>query len=352
LRFNQFGGSAGGPIKKDKAFWFADYQGNREDLGGSVLTRVPTAAERTGDLSDLGVNIYDPTTGNLDGSGRSLFPGIPASAIVPQATNLMNFLPLPNVPGATGAEPNYTGSGANVFDTNQTDIRIDHYVTPKFNYFGTFSYQSVYVYSPGVFGLYGGPQIPPTGVDIYSGRSNDLLENGVISLNYVFNPNLLTDFRFGATRYRIRENPLDINYALANQVGIPGINLPQLSGSGGLPDLNINGTGAFSMGYQCNCPLHETENVFQWVSDWTNTRGKHTARWGVDIQAAQNLRLPSDNHRAGVYAFNPQVTASLADPTAGAGLASFEQPHQRAVSVLEHRTVCPGHLARQPQPHR
>lgn len=325
LRFNQFGGSLGGPIKKDKAFWFFDYQGNRENLGGSVLTRVPTAAERGGDLSDLGTNIYDPATGNPDGSGRLLFNGgiIPSNRIVPQAANLLNFLPAPNVPGATGAAPNYAATGVNNYDTDQFDVRVDHYATSKLNYFGTFSYEGVYVRSPGAFGLYGGPQLSPQGVNIYSGRSNDLLDNGVLGINYVISPTLLTDFRFGATRYRVLENPLDADVALANQVGIPGINLPQLAGSGGLPDLNINGTGAFQMGYSCNCPLHQTENLFQWMSDWTKISGNHTIKWGGEVQAAQNLRLPSDQHRAGVYAFNSSVTASLADPSSGLGIASF-----------------------------
>ncbi|MDE3180305.1 MAG: TonB-dependent receptor, partial [Acidobacteriota bacterium] len=325
LRFNQFGGSIGGPIKKDKAFWFFDYQANRENLGGSTLTRVPTAAERTGNLSDLGTNIYDPTTGNLNGSGRLLFAGgvIPPGQIASQASKLLAFLPSPNVPGAAGSEPNYAASGVNNYDTDQFDIRIDHYVTSKLNYFGTFSYEGVYVRSPGAFGLYGGPQLSPQGVNIYSGRSNDLLDNGVLGVNYVFSPTLLGDFRFGATRYRVLENPLDANVSLASQVGIPGINLPQLAGSGGLPDLNINGTGSFSMGYSCNCPLHQTENLFQWMTDWTKISGNHTVKWGGEIQAAQNLRLPSDQHRAGVYAFNSSVTSSLADTKAGLGLASF-----------------------------
>ena len=325
LRFNQFGGSIGGPIVKDKLFFFGDAQLNRENLGGSVLTRVPTAAERNGNLSDLGVRIYDPATGNPDGSGRTLFPNatIPQNRISPQATALLNFLPLPNVPGATGAEPNYAVSGVNNFDTNQFDIRIDHYVNNKLNYFGTFSYAGVTVISPGAFGLYGGPQISPTGVNMYQGQSNSLLLNGTLGVNYVFSPTLLGDFRFGANRYRINEFPLDINQNLAQQVGIPGINLPTLAGSGGLPDFNINGTGAFIMGYRCNCPLDEIENVFQWVTDWTKTSGNHMIKWGAEVQAAQNLRLPSDNHRAGVYNFNPSVTASANDTSAGSGLASF-----------------------------
>jgi outer membrane receptor protein involved in Fe transport len=337
LRFNQFGGSLGGPIKKNKAFWFFDYQGNRENLGGSVLTRVPTMAERQGNLTDLGVNIYNPTTGNPDGSGRQLFSDptrataanpmglniIPMGQIAPQATQLLNFLPTPNVPGAVGPGPNYAVSGVNNYNTDQFDIRVDHYVTSKLNYFATYSYEGVTVRSPGAFGLYGGPEISPSGVNMYEGVSNDRLENGVLSANYVFNPNLIADFRFGANRYRIIENPLDSGVNLASQVGIPGINLPQLAGSGGLPDLNINGAGAFQMGYQCNCPLHETENVFQWTTDWTKIFGRHTIRWGAEVQAAQNLRLPSDQHRAGVYAFNPSVTAAAFDPSAGTGLASF-----------------------------
>ncbi len=325
LRFNQFGGSIGGPIKKNKMFWFGDFQLNRENLGGSVLTRVPTALERQGNLSDLGVPIYNPTTGNASGSGRALFPNatIPQSMIAPQATKLMDFLPSPNIAGATGAAPNYAVSGVNHYDTNQFDLRFDQYVTNKLNYFGTYSYAGVNVLSPGAFGLYGGPEISPTGVNMYEGQSNDLLEDAEFSLNYVFSPTLLADFRFGGMRYHIVENALDSHTSLAQQVGIPGINVSQLFGSGGLPDLYINGTGAFAMGYQCNCPLHENENVFAWVTDWTKIVGNHTIKWGAQIQSASNLRLPSDNHRAGVYQFNPSVTASAIDPSAGSGLASF-----------------------------
>lgn len=106
MRYDQLGGSIGGPIKRNKMFYFGDFL-NRENLGGSVLTRVPTAAERQGNLSDLGVNIYNPTTGNPDGSDRTLFTNarIPTGMISPQAAKLLSFLPLPNVPGATGAEP-------------------------------------------------------------------------------------------------------------------------------------------------------------------------------------------------------------------------------------------------------
>jgi TonB dependent receptor-like, beta-barrel len=236
---------------------------------------------------------------------------------------LLNLLPFPNVPGAVGPAPNYAVTGVNNYDTDQFDVRVDHYLTSSLNYFGRFSYTNVYLRSPGAFGLYGGPQLSPQGVNISEGLNNDLVESGVIGLNYVFSPTLLTDFRFAATRYRIIGNPLDINQPLATQAGIPGLNIPGHPDTFGLPDLAINGTGAFTMGYQCNCPLHETENLFQWISNWTKVKGNHTLKWGVELQRAQNLRLPSDNHRAGVYQFQPSVTSSATDPSAGSGLASF-----------------------------
>ncbi len=128
LRWNQFGGSLGGPAIKNKLFWFGDYQGTQRRLGASELVRVPTVAERGGDLSDLGTPIYDPSTGNADGTGRSQFPGgvIPASQISAPITKLLGVLPTPNLVPANAADPNYAASAVDQFDTNQFDIRVDH----------------------------------------------------------------------------------------------------------------------------------------------------------------------------------------------------------------------------------
>jgi hypothetical protein len=320
LRWNQFGGSIGGPFKKDKLFGFFDYQGTRRLQGGSVLTRVPTAAERHGDLSDLGVNIYDPTTGNPDGSGRTQFPGnvIPEGRITPQAKNLLALLPMPNVPGATGASPNYAVSQVENFNQNQWDIRVDHYLTQKLHYFGRYDYFGSKIVAPAAFGLYGGPQ-PFTA---FEGQSLARNQNGALRATYDISPSMLADFSFGATRYRVIVTSLDGNLPLATQVGILGLNIPGHPDTLGLPDLFIDGTGGFQMGYQCNCPLHETENVFDWQTTWTWIKGNHTLKWGADIQAAQNLRLPSDQHRAGVYHFDPNQTAD-AVLGGGLGIASF-----------------------------
>ena len=321
LRWNQFGGSLGGPIIKNKLFWFGDYQGTQRRIGASQTLRVPTAAERSGDLSDLGVPIFDPTTGNPDGTGRLQFPGnvIPSAQISGPGAKLMSILPMPNLSPANPADNNYVTSAVEKYDTNQFDLRMDHYLTDKLRYFGRYSYLGANINAPGPFGLYGGPAFNQWG---FTGASDARNQNLAISTSYTFNPNFLTEFRYGFSRYRVTVSSLDGTQALANQVGIPGLNIQGRPDTLGLPDLNINGTGGFQMGYRCNCPLQQRESLNDFVSNWTKISGNHTFKWGATLELAWNQRLPSDDHRAGLYDFNPSVTA-LAPSTGGLGLASF-----------------------------
>jgi hypothetical protein len=321
LRWNQFGASLGGPAIKNRLFWFGDYQGTYRRIGASESVRVPTAAERTGGLGDLGVAVYDPGTGTSAGTGRSLFPGgvIPASRIPSPVTQLLNALPLPNLAPSNAAAPNYVASNVEQFDTQQFDVRADHYVNDKLRYFGRYSFLKATLNAPGPFGLYGGPAFNAWGV---TGASDALNQNVVADGNYTFNPTLLADFRFGYSRYHVQASPLDIGQQLASQVGIPGLNDPNRPDTWGLPDLNINSAGGFSMGYSCNCPLNEREFIYDYATTWTKVAGNHTLKFGATWEHAGNLRLPSDDHRAGNYTFDPSVT-SLAPGTGGLGLATF-----------------------------
>lgn len=339
LRWNQFGGSLGMPIFKDKLFVFGDYQGTRQRNGGSILTFVPTAAERAGDLSAFGVNIYNPTTGDATGGGRTQFSDpsrataanpsglniIPASAISSQATNLLNFVPMPNLTPSDPASPNYTASGVQIYDTNQFDIRVDHYLTQKVRYFGRYSYGAYFVNTPGAFQLAGGPQFNGF---TFEGISHGLNQNAIGAVTWEVNPSLVGDFRFGFTRYRVVVTAPDETQQLATAAGIPGLNDPGRPDTWGLPDVTVGGshtasTGGFQMGYQCNCPLHETEQEYQGTTNWTKYIGKHSLKFGADLRKRRNLRLPSDQHRAGVYDFNSSVTSISSNTDSGLGLASF-----------------------------
>ena len=326
--WNQFGGSIGGPIQKDKTFFFGDYQGTRQKNGGSLLTRVPTAAERAGNLSDLNTAIFNPCNGsncNIDPSVRQQFPGaiIPSNLLSPQAEALLNYIPLPNIAGATGAAPNYAASGVGIPTWDAFDVRIDRYQTQKMHMFGRYSFLQVTQTNPGAFGLEaGGPTYSTTAFSGAASLRDQSLSYGV---DYVIRPDWLTDFRFGFFRYRVFVDPNGLGTAPATMAGAPGLNVDNFYTSG-MPAFYLQGTGGFNFGYalnvnSCNCPLNEQENEFQWVSNTTHTFGNHSLKFGVDVRYQQNLRVPSDSHRSGEITFT--ATTTEGPNGGGLGLASY-----------------------------
>ena len=367
LRWNQFGGSFGGPIKKDKLFFFADYQGTRRRRAASIVTTVPTDAERSGDLRALLGNyicsdgstsaspcaspymvgtteggsipaqanmIFSPATGAPDGSGRLAITTGGVPNVIPVTTpmaNLLKLLPAPNTaPGQFFN--NYIGSGGERFNSDQIDGRVDYNFSDKLHIFGRYTLADFDMQAPGAYGEEaGGPGL--NGL-LFAGQSVDRNQSLALGATYTLSNTLITDFRFGAFRYRIRVQPNGVGTTPALDAGLPGLNLGTTETSG-MPAFYVNGDGGFDMGYalginQCNCPLKETENQFQWVNNWTKIHGNHTFGWGVDIRRDQQQRIPSDSHRSGEMNFNSATTGNATldqltggSVTTGEGLASF-----------------------------
>jgi hypothetical protein len=344
-RQNQFGGAIGGRIIKDKLFFFGDAQLNREAQGGSVVTSVPDALNRAGNFSDWAAynsgnyTIYDPSTGNqTTGQGRTPFVNntIPTSQISPQALKILNYFPAPNItPQFGSSQPfynNYAANGAIAVTANQWDTREDYYLNEKSTIFGRYSYAAFTEAAPGVFGVIaGGPSF-----GTYAGSSQALNQSLAIGWTYTASPTLVNEVRFGYMRYHVFDVPQGYGTQPAAAAGIPGLNLDNTYTSG-LPYFNITSPqDAYKLGYalgvnSCNCPLTQTESQYQFVDNATKIIGKHTLKIGADIRYAQNLRVPSDVHRAGELTFNGTQTGVVAagaanigtNPSPGIGLATF-----------------------------
>jgi hypothetical protein len=346
-KWNQFGGSVGGAIIKNKLFYFGDYQGTRQANGFSQPITIPTAkvlstcTATTGncDLSEylgavsggggavLGGQVYNPTTGNQNtGAGRTQFAGnlIPVGMLDPVAVTLLKRFPQPTSGGITN---NFVVSGSGPFHANTFDGRGDYQAPGNLHIFGRYT-RAFYSLNgqPGLgigLGGLGG------GIGGLSGSSNIHNHSLATGFDKAISNTLLTDFRFGWFQYNPHSIKPDATVAAAQAAGLNGLNTSDPN-TGGLPSFNFDGMTLTNFGdglgpSRCNCPLIEKEHQYQFVNNWTKISGNHSMKVGVDLRFAHNFRFPSDNNRTGQLSFNHLETSSggSTGQVGGLDLASF-----------------------------
>ncbi len=330
--WKQFGGSVGGPVIKNKLFFFADYQGTKQQQGITNQYTVPTSTVLSTcgfgkpgdcDLSEYLVargavngQIYDPLTGNRStGTGRTAFANnhIPNTRISPQATAILAKFPAPTAGGVTD---NLVTTGAGPFNQKSFDTRIDYSAPRNYQIFGRFSLSYFSLSGKGGLGDLGGLGFGPGGLNGSSDVHNYSLATGITK---PIGAKWLTDFRFGWFKYNPKTAYSDASASPMDAFGVPGLNSGTgVAGppvTGGLSGFFLDGNGSFSpfgdgldIG-RCNCPLVESEQQVQFVNNWTRTQGNHSIKFGADIRYALNLRTPSDASRTGLLHFNSGDTA-------------------------------------------
>ena len=294
---NQFGGTLGGPILKDKLFYFVSYEGSRNhQLEEGGLVSIPTPAMLSGDLSGSPTPIYDPATGNASGSGRAQFPGnkIPASRI-PYA--IQQILPLWPSPTFAGSQNNYFASGPFHLDRNTIDSKFNWNVNPKLTTLLRYGYLHFATENGQTFGdALGGAPLNPVGGQ--SGIASGSTTSITGAATYVMNPTLVFDTYYGYTRASADSRQADLN----QNIGLDVLKIPGTNGTrwfeGGWPQFTISNFASIGApdNYQPNL-LNDPE--YEWVLDVGKTHGSHSMRFGIDVSKQDLNELQAQPFGAG-----------------------------------------------------
>lgn len=273
--YNNYGLTFGGPIVKNKLFYFGSWDATRQRQGAVNRYSVPTPDIRTGDFSAYSTIIYDPSTGNPDGSGRTPFGGnkIPAGRISPVAAKLQNFFTLPNL---AGAQNNYFASAVPKFNRDYIDVKMNYNRSERHTIWGKYGRMWALVSGQPIFGVAGGPA---PGADPGTGDTH--INNGSLGHTYTFSPTVLMDGVFGYQRMEQTVLGSDFGKNFGQELGIPGVNGADIRQSG-FPNITFTNTYYNSFGVPGWMPLFRTEESFTTSHNVTWTKGAHELRFGFD----------------------------------------------------------------------
>lgn len=329
---NEFGGSLGGPIKKDKTFFFFDYQGRKLRQGITTVGTIPTQAELGGDFSldeAAGIQLFNPYAAGgstpfsgevfgsnvpfmCDSSGNPLPTNaqgqqaagtpcdkIPQSLIDPIAGKLAKLYPQPNMPGVLVGD--YVAAPAKKLNEGEFDVRLDQNFSSRDSIFARFSYDQATEFQPS--GLPGFVSQP--GGFASTQNLDDHGRNAALSETHVFSPTSLNQINAGYNRIFNHILSYGSGSCESNTLGIPGANLGGLSC--GLTDVDF-GTEFWGLGDRGYAPFQGGTNVFFIGDSFDAIRGNHDVKFGGEVRA-QQLNVTAIGFQDGFWVFAPVFSA-------------------------------------------
>ncbi len=284
---NQYGGSLGGPILKNKTFFFVTYEGLGSKQVNVVRGSVPTLAQRQGDFTGFAA---------LKGTGI-VSNQIPASQLNPTSLALLKYFPLPNINAAAGSL-NYVNSSPTTSSFNQFSTRIDQVISAQNNLYVTYQFYDSYDFAPSTISGFGTAQ-------------PQRFQHAALVDDHIFSAGLINEFRIGYNRLAgLKQNE---DAELGDQVAALGLPQggpyglePTIPGNGGIPYVSI--TGLSTLGQNGN-PQWRGDNTYNVVDSLTWTHGTHTVKFGSDFQYFYKHSYFETTPR-GSFTFNGQYTGN------------------------------------------
>lgn len=318
-RFAQMGVDMGGYIIKNKLFFFAAYQHTTADQGRMFRLVLPTEAFRQGNFGTADTVVYDPATGNPDGSGRQPFADnrISPERISPIAQRILSLLPEPNRTDAAPGQVNYETTRMYTSRTQALDARLDWNVDSRNRLSAIMSLARPKTRTPALLADFGGPM--NTGM---SGDTRQLAASSNLNYTSTWTPTLLTEANVGWSQYNARSVIPGLRPGFADVLGIPGIYSNGIAA--GIPSISIDGYSGPLVGFAGNLPGDRHLSILQINAMATKIWGYHCWRAGMDIRRRRENMFGGlgDAGPRGAYRFGALQTADAGDVSSQGGLAN------------------------------
>lgn len=313
----QSGFTLGGPLQRDKVFFFGDYQHTLDNAGRTTRAAIPPMSFRNGDFSGAPTTIYDPATGNPDGTGRQPFPGnaIPANRISPIAREILAHMPAPNLDAAAG-QVNYQAPYVREKTTDSFDAKVNLHVTNTDQLSARLSFMRPEIFDPPVFGEFGG------GGKDFAGQGTVTTYSTAVNYTRTWSNSLVMEARWGLSYYHNEAFSSGQGLRTAADVGIPGANIDDWTS--GLTQIDITGFNNPVVGFATALPWDRSERTNQFAAVFTKQKGNHTIKFGEDFRHNREFLLQTQDNGGsrGRYQFRAPQTAIPGDAAAQNGFAN------------------------------